>query len=191
MFLRLITAIIPYHARANTMEFIHALEDSIENITYLHYKDDFWRGGNKSLYLKGQETQNIYGAEVLTMEAHEAYGMGSLGYLVKVDGLTFFYSPFPTSKMEEFQKEVDFIGEHIETCDFAFIMAMPDEGEACGNYILEKLKPKVMLPMGHKSLHKHFESFTRQIADKYPGIQTGCPQNGGDRMHYKQGKLIK
>jgi len=97
-----------YHAHGGPGEFIHTLENSLENITYLHYKDDRWRGGNKSLYLKGHETHNIYGAEIITMEAHEIYGMGSLGYLVKVDGLTFFYSSFPTSKTEEFNKEVDF-----------------------------------------------------------------------------------
>ena len=86
---------------------------------------------------------------------------------------------------------MDFIADHVDSCDFAFIMAMPEEGEGCGDYILKKLKPNAMLPMGHKSLHKHFENFTRRIAEKYPDIQTECPQNGGDRIHYKQGKLDK
>ena len=36
-----------YHAEPETFEFIHGLEDQIKNITYLHYKDDRWRGGNK------------------------------------------------------------------------------------------------------------------------------------------------
>jgi len=95
-----------YHAHGRPGEFIHTLEDFLENITYPHCKDDRWRGEHKSLYLKGRETDRIYGAKVTTMEAPEIYGMGSLGYLVKVDGLTFFYSSFPTSKLEEFQKEV-------------------------------------------------------------------------------------
>jgi ankyrin repeat protein len=175
-----------YHAHGGPGEFIHTLEDSLENITYLHYKDDRWRSGEKTLYLKGRETHNIYGAEIVTMEAHEIYGMGSLGYLVKVDGLTFFYSPFPTSKSEEFQKEVDFIADQTDVCDFAFIMAMPDEGEACRDFILEKLKPKVMLPMGHKSTHKYFRKFAESVAKKFPGMQTSCPVNPGDRFHYKK-----
>ena len=180
-----------YHAHGGPGEFIHTLENSLENITYLHYKDDRWRGGNKSLYLKGHETHNIYGAEIITMEAHEIYGMGSLGYLVKVDGLTFFYSSFPTSKTEEFNKEVDFIAGHTDKCDIAFIMAMPDEGEACGDYILKRLKPRVMLPMGHKSTHKYFNKFTERTAQKFPGIQTGCPKNPGDRFHYKKENLVQ
>ncbi len=175
-----------YHAHGGPGEFIHTLEDTLENITYLHYKDDRWRGGKKSLYLKGRETHQIYGAEITTMEAHEIYGMGSLGYLVKVDGLTFFYSSFPTSKSEEFQKEVDFIADQTDACDFAFIMAMPDEGEACRDYILERLKPKVMLPMGHKSTHKYFQSFTENAVQKFPEIRTNCPANLGDRFHYKK-----
>lgn len=178
-----------YHAHGGPGEFIHTLEDSLEHITYLHYKDDRWRGGHKSLYLKGRETHSIYGAKITTMEAHEAYGMGSLGYLVKVDGLTFFYSSFPTSKLEEFQKEVDFIADQADKCDIAFIMAMPEEGETCRDYILEKLKPKVMLPMGHKSTHKYFQKFTESAAQKFPEIKTGCPQNPGDRLLYKKGKL--
>ena len=125
------------------------------------------------------------------MEAREAYGMGSLGYLVKVDGLTFFYSSFPTSKSEEFQKEVDFIAGHTDKCDLAFIMAMPDEGESCGDYILKKLKPKVMLPMGHKSTHKNFQKFTERVTQMFPEIHTGYPKNPGDRLYYKKGKLVQ
>jgi len=178
-----------YHAHGGPGEFIHTLEDSLKNISYLHYKDDRWRHGNKSLYLKGRETHHIYGAEIITMEAHEIYGMGSLGYLVRVDGLTFFYSPFPTSKTEEFNKEVDFIAEHTDKCDIAFIMAMPEEGEACRDYILEKLKPKVMLPMGHKSTHKYFRKFTEGAARIFPQIQTGIPGNPGDRFYYRKEEL--
>jgi len=178
-----------YHAHGGPGEFIHTLEDSLQNITYLHYKDDRWRHGNKSLYLKGREIHNIHGAEIITMEAHEIYGMGSLGYMVRVDGLTFFYSPFPTSKTEEFNKEVDFIAEHIDKCDIAFIMAMPEEGEACRDYILEKLKPKVMLPMGHKSTHNYFRTFTENVTQKFPEIKTVCPLNPGDRVHYKKGNI--
>ena len=178
-----------YHAHGGPGEFIHTLEDSLQNINYFHYKDDSWRHGKKSLYLKGREIHDIHGAEIITMEAHEIYGMGSLGYLVRVDGLTFFYSPFPTSKTEEYNKEVDFIAEHAEKCDIAFIMAMPEEGETCRDYILEKLKPKVMLPMGHKSTHKYFPKFVEGAAMKFPVIQTGIPVNPGDRFFFIKGGL--
>ena len=46
------------------------------------------------------------------------------------------------------KKEVDFIAEHTDKCDFAFIMAMADEGETCRDTILEKLRPTVMLQKG-------------------------------------------
>jgi ankyrin repeat protein len=180
-----------YHAEPETMEFIHALEDSVDNITYLHYKDDRWRGGNKSLYLKGREKPELEGMDILTMEAHLVHGMGSLGYLVKVDGLTFFYSPFPTTKLDEFKSEVDYIAASAGECDLAFVMAMPEEGEHCADYVIEKLKPQAVLPMGHRSLHKNFAKFIEGIAHRFTGIRTGCPLNGGDRWHYKRGELSR
>jgi ankyrin repeat protein len=180
-----------YHAEPETMEFIHDLEDSVDNITYLHYKDDRWRGGNKSLYLKGRERPELEGMDILTMENHLVHGMGSLGYRVKVDGLTFVYSTFPTTKLDEFRAEVDFIAANTEASDLAFVMAIPEEGETCADYIIEKLKPKAVLPMGHSSLHKNFAKFIEGIANRFTGIQTGCPLNGGDRWHYKHGELSR
>jgi ankyrin repeat protein len=179
-----------YHALPQTMEFIHTFENDIKNIQYLHYKDDRWRGGSKSAYLKGREFFKREGLDILTIETHEKYGMGSLGYLIKSDGLTMFYPSFPTSKTEEFKKEIDFIAGHIKSCDLVFVMAMPGEGEACADYIIEKLKPKAVLPMGHKSLHKHFKSFMQKIAQKYPDLQISYPKYGGDRIHYKTGRLL-
>lgn len=70
-------------------------------------------------------------------------------------------------------------------------MAMPGEGEVCADYIIEKLNPKAMLPMGHKSMHKHFESFTRKLAQKHSDLQVACPQYGGDRIHFRNGKLFQ
>ena len=63
-------------------------------------------------------------------------------------GSLYLASQEPVSKTEEFQKEVDFIAEHTDKCDFAFIMAMADEGETCRDTILEKLRPTVMLQKG-------------------------------------------
>ena len=176
-----------YHAEPGDMEFIHALEDKLPNVTYLHYKDDRWRGGNKSLYLKGRESHNMDGVEIITMETHAQHGMGSLGYLVKVDGLTFFYSCFPVENLEEFKKEVDFIASKTDRCDAAFVMAMPGaEGEACGDYILEKLKPTAMIPMGVSSYHSNFEAFTDRAAAKFPGLKVYCPRYSGDRIFFKR-----
>jgi ankyrin repeat protein len=175
-----------YHAEPGGMEFIHGLEEKIENIAYIHYKDDRWRGGHKSVYLKGRETHEINDAEIVTMETHGQHGMGSLGYLVKCDGLTFFYSCFPVEDLEVFKKEVDFIASKIDHCDFVFIMAMSgDEGEACGDYILEKLKPKAMFPMGVSSLHMNFKEFTDRAAEKHPGLRVFRPRYSGDRFLYK------
>ena len=172
-----------YHAEPETFEFIHGLENEIQNITYLHYKDDRWRGGDKSIYLKGREAHRLKDAEIVTMETHATHGMGSLGYLVKVDGLTFFYSCFPVENLDEFKKEIDFIASHTARCDFAFVMAMPgDEGEACGDYILEKLKPIVMIPMGVSSYHSNFKAFTDRAAERYSGLKVVCPRYSGDRL---------
>ena len=40
-----------YHALPNSMEFIHALENKLDRIQYVNYKDDVWRGGNKTVFI--------------------------------------------------------------------------------------------------------------------------------------------
>jgi hypothetical protein len=66
-------------------------------------------------------------------------------------------------------------------------MAMPGEhGEACGDYILETLKPAAMIPMGVDSYHSNFKAFTDRAAAKFPGLKVFCPRHSGDRIFFKR-----
>lgn len=178
-----------YHAAPNTMEFIHAIEDSIKNINYLNYKDDRWRGGKNTFYLKGRELQKIDNIEIRTIETHETHGMGSLGYLIKTDGLTIYYGCFPTELLEEYKKEIDYISAYVDKCDLAFIQFATGKEEECINYVIEKLKPSVVLPITMSSNKLKHKEMAYKIDKKFSDIQTVSPVNSGEMFVYKNGKI--
>ena len=178
-----------YHAYPNTMEFIHTIEDSINNITYLNYKDDMWRGGKNTYYLKGREKKQIGEVEIISLETHLKHGMGSLGYLIKTGGLTFYYSCFPSELTEEYKKEVDYIAQFVDKCDFAFIQLTTGKKDECTNYIIEKLKPKYVFPIAmssNKLLHKEM---AHKIKLKFPEVKALSPENPGKMYTYKNKKI--
>jgi len=174
-----------YHALPGTMEFIHGLEDVLDRIVYVNYKDEDWRGGNKTVYVKGREVQRFGDVEVIPYETVDEGGMGSLGYLVKVDGMTIFYPNFYPEDLDAFKKEIDFLAGRTSVCDIAFIDVTPGQENAYAAYVVEKLKPRVVIPYDRSGK----ESARRELADelgrKHPGLQFGLVRDPGDRLHYR------
>jgi len=178
-----------YHAEVGSMEFIHALENRLDRIHYVNYKDDAWRGGNKTVYVKGREVQRFGNAEVVPYETRDSGNMGSLGYLIKVDGLTVFYPNFFTEDIDAFKKEIDFLAGRSEACDLAFIEVTPGQENAYAAYIVEKLKPKVVIPYDRSGNAVSQQELATELGRKYPGLQFGLVRDAGDRLHYRQRKL--
>mgnify|MGYP001109619664 CR=1 FL=1 len=100
-----------YHALPETMEFIHGLESRLDRIRYVNYKDDAWRGGSKTVYVKGRDIQRFGDVEVIPYETRDSGNMGSLGYLIKTDGLSIFYPNFFPEDIDAFKKEIDFLAD--------------------------------------------------------------------------------
>jgi len=175
-----------YHAIPNSLEFIHSIEDSLKNIVYLHYKDDRWRGGKNSYYLKGREIQKFGTAEIISYETHDSYGMGSLGYLVKANDLTFFYPNFFPEDTIMFKKEIDFLSEQCNHCDFAIIDFTPGSDYIYTSYIIQKLKPKMIIPYNRSNDFKSYEEFKIEMAKKYPSIKIQYAELPGVRIFYKK-----
>ena len=180
-----------YHALPDTMEFIHALENKLARIQYVNYKDDDWRGGNKTVYLKGREIQKFGNAEIIPYETRDSGNMGSLGYLIKLDGLTIFYPNFFPEDIDVFKKEIDFLAEQTKACDLAIIEVTPGQENAHAAYIVEKLKPRVVVPYDRSGNATSQKELAQELGRKYPGLGFGLVQDAGDRLHYSQGKLIR
>ncbi len=180
-----------YHAEPGSMEFIHGLENKLGRIRYVNYKDDAWRGGNKTVYVKGREVQNIGGAEIIPYETHDSGNMGSLGYLIKADGLTIFYPNFFPEDIEVFKKEIDFLATKTKSCDLAFIEVIPGQENVCAAYIVEKLGPKAVIPYDRSGSAASAKELADELGRKYPSLEFGLVRDAGDRLHYKQGKLVR
>ena len=180
-----------FHGEPETIEFIHAIEDSVKKISYLQYKDDRWRGCKNSFYLKGREELEIGGAKIYTVEMHLQYGMGSLGYLVEVDGLKLFYSCFLPEDFEIFKEEIDYLAEKHDYCDLAFLQIEDGEEIKYMEYFAKKLNPKVVFPIDPSRRIEKYSDMKHKLAQISPDIGFGLPDIPGDRFHYKSGSLIE
>ena len=178
-----------YHAEPGSMEFVHGLESVLPRVAYVNYKDDAWRGGERTVYVKGREVQRIGRAEIVPYETVDGGGMGSLGYLIKVDGLTIFYPNFFPEDVAAFKKEIDFLAERTSSCDLAFIEVTPGQENAYAAYLVDKLKPKAVIPYDRSGAAASGRELAEELGRKYPGLSFGHLRDAGDRLHYKQGKL--
>lgn len=176
-----------YHALPNTMEFIHGLENVLPRITYINYKEDAWRGGTKTRYVKGREVQQVGGAEITPYETVDAGGMGSLGYLIKVDGQVIFYPNFFPEDIEAFKTEIDFLAARAKTCDVALIEVTPGQENIYAAYIVEKLKPKVVIPYDRSGNAENQRQLAEELGRRYPNLEFGLFRDAGDRLHYRRG----
>ena len=174
-----------YHADPGTLEFIHGLEDSIEHITYIHRKADQYRGGRNSVYMEGQEIKTFGDVEISAAEMDDS--AFTLDYLIKADGLTIFYGGFYPEDIEAFKKEIDFLAGRGERCDLAFLHTTDGDDHPYVAYVMEKLRPKAVLPMDPEHRVMDYKKMAGWLKAKFPGIQAGCVENPGDAHHYDQG----
>lgn len=175
-----------YHARAHTMEFIHAMEDSLKQVVYLHYKEDQWRGGRNSRYLAGREKQQFGTTEIIPYETHDSYNMGSLGYLVKTTGLTFFYPNFFPEDTLSFQKEIDYLTGQADRCDFAIIEVSQGMDPGYASYIIQKLKPRMVIPYDRSGRAESHTEFSNEIRRKFPHVEVRHSVIPGERIEYRK-----
>jgi ankyrin repeat protein len=175
-----------YHALPNTMEFIHAKEDSLKQVVYFQYKEDRWRGGKNTFYLSGREIQQAGDAEIIPYETHDDYGMGSLGYLVKTKGLTFFYPNFFPEKLDDFKTEIDYLASRAPSCDFAIIEVAEGRENIYASYIIEKLKPAMVIPYDRGRNIELNKDFKKEMESKFPHLMVKTCDNPGDRIDYKR-----
>jgi ankyrin repeat protein len=180
-----------YHAEPGTMEFIHGLENVLSRVAYVHYKDDAWRGGTKSVYVKGRDVQKIGGAEIIPYETRDSGNMGSLGYLIKDAGLTVFYTNFLPDDLETFKREIDYLAGRTEACDVAIVETTPGQENAYAATIVEKLRPRVVIPYDRSGDAAAQQDLADELGRKYPGLVFGLVRDAGDRLHYEGGRLVR
>jgi ankyrin repeat protein/L-ascorbate metabolism protein UlaG (beta-lactamase superfamily) len=170
-------------------------KDTVDNITYiLGFKPE---EAPEAVYLNPKERKTIDDIDITTIASTDA----GVGFLVQVDGLTIFHAGDHACREkalnEPFTNEIDFLAKRNADIDIAF---MPISG--CGfrdpeaiqkgmDYALDKLKPKVMLPMHVTGFEYQYAEFVQKAEKKKLDVTFDCAENRGDTFYYAAGKLIK
>jgi ankyrin repeat protein/L-ascorbate metabolism protein UlaG (beta-lactamase superfamily) len=122
-----------------------------------------------------------------------------VGYVVEVDGLTIFHAGDHANRNRDlsgdYLPEIEFINNEIKQIDLAFMPISgcnfgDDEAVRVGVYeTLNRLKPKVFIPM--HSIHNEikYETFNDKLSDANYELEKYAPKDIGDWFFYKKGKL--
>lgn len=173
-----------YHAKPYTKEFINGLEDKLKNIVYIHYGSDAPQGNKNEIHFNGFGKERLGKADVSYFESSYP-GMGWLAYLIKVDGLTIYYSGWLLLALDEYKKEIDYFASQSSGVDIAFVWKQQGKSEYY-KYLLDKLRPRIFFPDGTAS--QNIEVY-QKLLEPYPDTDLGFPMNPGDRFHYKKGNI--
>jgi len=180
-----IFAVYPaYHADAYAKEFIHAIEDSLKNITYIHYKNDKLQGNRNTIYLGGEGEIAIQDTGFSYAEEKDEGGMGWLNYLIDADGFTFYYSGFLGAPLEVHEKHLANMARDGRSCDAAFLL-LSEQGENTDyiDQVVTVLEPKVVFL--HMALQTPDEKMIGALQERYPAVEFRWARDPGERFHYK------
>lgn len=184
-----IFAVYPaYHGEAYAKEFIHAIEDSLKNITYIHYIKDQLQGNMNAIHLGGLGEIVIQETAFTYAEEQDEDGMGWLNYLIETDGLTVYYSGFLRASLEINKKHLEYMARGGRTCDVAFLLLTG--GRRDSDYIdqvISILKPKEMFV--HMALSTPSDRMIEMLQKKHPGVKFAWAHDAGERFHFKD-KLL-
>ncbi len=176
-----------YHADPNTLEFIHSIEDEMNDITYVQYAGDRWRGNKNTFYLDTQETKVFDDVEINSARMSE--NSWTLDYLVRSGKISFYYPGFYHNDLETFKKEIDHFSGKYDQIDFAFIFITPGQRNEFAEYMIEKLNPAAVFPMDPNRRVEHFRETVHKLKAIFPNVKFGCAENSGDMFHFKGGKI--
>lgn len=180
-----IFAVYPaYHADAYAKEFIHAIEDSLKNITYIHYKNDKLQGNRNTVYLGGEGEITIQDTAFAYAEEKNEGGMGWLNYLIEADGFTLYYSGFLRAPLDVHKKNLENLAKGGRTCDAAFLLlSEQEENTEYFDQVIAILKPKAVFL--HMALQTPDEKIIETLQKKYPSVKFIIARDPGERFHYK------
>ena len=170
-------------------------KDTVDNITYiLGFQPE---EAPEAVYFNPRERKTVDDIEITTIASTDA----GVGFLVRVDGLTIFHAGDHACKEKElnepFTAEIDYLAEMNTAVDIAFMPITgcgfrdPDAVQKGIDYALDKLQPKVMLPMHVTGFEYQYAEFVQKAEKKKLDVKFDCAENRGDTFYYAAGKLVK
>lgn len=177
-----------YHGETGEPAYIHTIEDSVAGITYVHNADDPWRGSERTVYMKPREEKKFDDMQIFSIRLPGTMPM--YAYLCRVDGLVIFYSGFQPDVFQEYKEEIDFLTQHTNEVDLAFLpIAEPGVEDSASIYFLEKLHPKCVLPLDANRREYLFPDVAKMIREKGFKTKVMCAENPGDHFYSNFSKI--
>ncbi len=173
-----------YHGEIGEPAYIHQIEDSLASVTYVHNAGDRWRGSERTVYLNPRADTTLGDMQIVTVPVTET--MTSLGYLLKVDGLVLYYAGFRAEDAENFSQAIDFLAQHTDRVDLAFLQWVgPDEEENEVRQFVEQFDPRAVLILSPDRREERFpEMVGRLRAWGFQG-EVFTAANAGDEFVYE------
>jgi hypothetical protein len=177
-----------YHAEPFAKEFIHALDDSLSNITYIHFIGDGRQGCRNEIYLGGQRTVEVQDTLISYAEERDPEGMGWLNYLIRTDGLAFYYSGFLGAPVEVNKKHLENMAAENGPCDIAFLLQPYRKLnlEYVDN-VVSLLRPKILF--FHRALGTPDTKTLEKLRKRFPELTITWAEDPGQCFHYHRSRL--
>jgi ankyrin repeat protein/L-ascorbate metabolism protein UlaG (beta-lactamase superfamily) len=147
-------------------------------------------------FMPERMTESFGDMKLTTIHSTDA----GVGMVVEVDGLTIFHAGDHANGriglMDEFTDEIDWLAEQGIRPDICFMgirgcsLGAPDEVKEGIYYTLEKLDPKVFIPMHAQAEGVAYHEFIEECQKVFAGIQMVAPDNRGDHFVYDHGTIV-
>jgi ankyrin repeat protein len=179
-----IFAVYPaYHAETYAKEGIHAIEDSLKNIIYIHFKGDKFQGNRNTIHLGGQGNITIQNVS-FTYADEKDEDARWLNYFIGADEFNFYYSGPLGAPLDVNKKHLEYMAKGVQTCNAAFILlSRSGRNSDYIDQVISILKPKEVF------LHMVFdipsEEMIEEIQKKYPAVRVNWARNPGQRFQFK------
>jgi len=168
-------------------DYLHTLADSLDDITYIHDRDNSWRGDGGIEYLGSHESRDFGDFQVYTTRPLGTGRMPMMGYLCQLDELSVYYhGPFG-GDADSYRETIDSLQQYGGTIDLALLPAptVDENSDTNLRYFLETLKPRAICFLSFTDKVPAFGNIIKKIADWGFDTQVFCAEHAGNKFIHR------
>jgi ankyrin repeat protein len=168
----------PVHRRAGQAKGIH----------YIHYAEDQWRGPEGTNLLKSRDRLTRDGLDIIPIQMNI-----SLGYLVKVDGVSMFYSGFQPEP-DKLAGELAWLRPLRSAVDILFLSTNnysddPEGSLAFAGQLIDELQPRAIVLTNQNGYEYRYRQIAAALEERLGEKVVVVAERPGDRWLYEDGTV--
>jgi hypothetical protein len=167
-------------------EYLHTIEDSLAYITYVHNKNELWRGCRNTLYVGPNETHESDGARLHVIQT--AHFNPGLAFVCEVDGLTVYCGRFAADDRDVYSRDLDTLKAAVGDVDIAFLpLSVLQPGQSWPlELLMNKLFPRMVCFTNPGGRECPYPDIANDMRHRGYDVDVFGPQNAGDRFVYRR-----